>query len=92
MTFAEFKKLIKKYNLANKDASDKEIEYVYRTWPVKTFCTDINSKYLTYTRDNDLHLYSMTKDEFIKLLIMNMELLKYYKCEQKIIKMNEDFL
>ena len=92
MTFAEFKKIIKKYNLANKDASDKEIEYVYRTWPVKTFCTDINSKYLTYTRDNDIHLYSMTKDEFIKLLIMNMELLKYYKCEQKIIKMNEDFL
>ena len=92
MTSDEFKKLIKKYNLANKDASDKEIEYVYRTWPVKTFCTDINSKYLTYTRDNDIHLYSMTKDEFIKLLIMNMELLKYYKCEQKIIKMNEDFL
>lgn len=92
MTSDEFKKLIKKYNLANKDASDKEIEYVYRRRPVKTFCTDINSKYLTYTRDNDIHLYSMTKDEFIKLLIMNMELLKYYKCEQKIIKMNEDFL
>ena len=92
MTFAEFKKLIKKYNLANKDASDKEIEYVYRTWPVKTFCSDIKTKHLTFIRDNDLHLYSMTKDEFIKLLIMNMELLKYYKCEQKIIKMNEDFL
>lgn len=92
MTSAEFKKLIKKYNLANKNASDKEIEYVYRTWPVKTFCTDINFKHLTYTRDNDLHLYSMTKDEFMELLYMNMELLKYYKCEQKIIKMNEDFI
>lgn len=92
MTSAEFKKLIKKYNLANKDASDKEIEYVYRTWPVKTFCTDINSKHLTYTRDNDLHLYSMTKDEFMELLNMNLELFKYYKCEQKIIKINEDFI
>lgn len=92
MTYAEFKKIIKKYNLANKDASDKKIEYVYRTWSVKTFCTDINFKHLTYTRDNDLHLYSMTKDEFINLLNMNMELLKYYKCEQKIIKMNEDFI
>lgn len=92
MTFAEFKKIIKKYNLVNKYASDKEIEYVYRTWSVKTFCSDINSKHLDYTRDNDIHLYSMTKDEFIKLLIMNMELLKYYKCEQKIIKMNEDFI
>lgn len=92
MTSAEFKKLIKKYNLANKDASDKEIEYVYRTWSVKTFCTDINSKHLTFIRDNDLHLYSMTQDEFIELLNMNMELLKYYKCEQKIIKMNEDFI
>lgn len=92
MTSAEFKRILKKYNLANKDASDKEIEYVYRTWSVKTFCSDINSKYLTYTRDNNIHLYSMTKDEFIKLLIMNMELLKYYKCEQKIIKMNEDFI
>ena len=92
MTFAEFKKIIKKFNLANKDDSDKEIEYVYRTWSVKTFCTDINSKHLTFIRDNDLHLYSMTKDEFIELLNMNMELLKYYKCEQKIIKMNEDFI
>lgn len=92
MTSAEFKKLIKKYNLANKDASDKEIEYVYRTWQVKTFCSDIKTKHLTFTRDNDIHLYSMTKDEFIKLLIMNMDLLKYYKCEQKIIKMNEDFI
>jgi hypothetical protein len=92
VTSAEFKKIIKKFNLANKDASDKEIEYVYRTWSVKTFCTDINSKHLTFTRDNDLHLYSMTQDEFINLLNMNMELLKYYKCEQKIIKMNEDFI
>lgn len=92
MTFAEFKRILKKYNLANKDASDKEIEYVYRTWSVKTFCTDINSKHLTYTRDNDLYLYSMTKDEFMELLNMNLELLKYYKCEQKIIKMNEDFI
>ena len=92
MTSAEFKKIIKKYNLANKDASDKEIEYVYRTWSVKTFSTDINSKHLGYTRDNDLHLYSMTKDEFMELLNMNLELLKYYKCEQKIIKMNEDFI
>ena len=92
MTSAEFKRILKKYNLANKDASDKEIEYVYRTWPVKTFCSDIKTKHLTFTRDNDLHLYSMTKDEFIKLLNMNMELLKYYKCEQKIIKMNEDFI
>jgi hypothetical protein len=92
VTSAEFKRILKKYNLANKDASDKEIEYVYRTWSVKTFCTDINSKHLTFTRDNDLHLYSMTQDEFINLLNMNMELLKYYKCEQKIIKMNEDFI
>ena len=92
MTSAEFKRILKKYNLANKDASDKEIEYVYRTWSVKTFCTDINSKHLTFTRDNDLHLYSMTQDEFINLLNMNMELLKYYKCEEKIIKMNEDFI
>lgn len=84
MTSAKFKRILKKYNLANKDASDKEIEYVYRTWPVKTFCTDINSKHLTFTRDNDLHLYSMTQDEFINLLNMNMELLKYYKCEQKL--------
>lgn len=92
MTFAEYKRILKKFNLANKDASDKEIEYVYRTWSVKTFCTDINSKHLTFIRDNDLHLYSMTQDEFINLLNMNMELLKYYKCEQKIIKMNEDFI
>lgn len=92
MTSAEFKRILKKYNLANKDALDKELDYVYRTWSVKTFCTDINSKHLTFTRDNDLHLYSMTQDEFINLLNMNMELLKYYKCEQKIIKMNEDFI
>lgn len=92
MTFAEFKRILKKYNLANKDASDKEIEYVYRTVSVKTFCTDINSKHLTFIRDNDLHLYSMTHDEFMELLNMNLELLKYYKCEQKIIKMNEDFI
>lgn len=92
MTFAEYKRILKKFNLANKDASDKEIEYVYRTWSVKTFCSDINSKHLTFIRDNDLHLYSMTQDEFIELLNMNMELLKYYKCEQKIIKMNEDFI
>lgn len=92
MTFAEFKKIIKKYNLVNKYASDKEIEYVYCTWSVKTYCSNIKTKHLTFTRDNDLHLYSMTKDEFINLLNMNMELLKYYKCEQKIIKMNEDFI
>lgn len=92
MTSAEFKRILKKYNLANKDASDKEIEYVYRKLSVKTFCTDINYKHLTFTRDNDLHLYSMTKDEFMELLNMNLELLKYYKCEQKIIKMNEDFI
>lgn len=92
MTSAEFKKLVKKYNLANKDASDKEIEYVYRTWSVKTFYTDIKTKHLSFTRDNDIHLYSMTKDEFMELLNMNLELLKYYKCEQKIIKMNEDFI
>lgn len=92
MTSAEFKRILKKNNLANKDAFDKEIEYIYRTWSVKTFCTDINSKHLTFTRDNDLHLYSMTQDEFMELLNMNLELLKYYKCEQKIIKMNEDFI
>lgn len=92
MTSAEFKKLVKKYNLANKDASDKELEYVYRTWSVKTFYTDIKTKHLSFTRDNDIHLYSMTKDEFMELLNMNMELLKYYKCEQKLIKMNEDFI
>ena len=92
MTSDEFKKILKKFNLANKDASDKELEYVYNTWSVKTFCSDINSKHLDYTRDNDIHLYSITKDEFMELLNMNMELLKYYKCEQKIIKMNEDFI
>lgn len=92
MTSAEFKKIVKKFKLANTNASDKELEYVYRTWSVKTFCTDINSKHLTFIRDNDLHLYSMTQDEFIELLNMNMELLKYYKCEQKLIKMNEDFI
>lgn len=92
MTSAEFKKIVKKFNLANRDASDKELEYVYRTWSVKTFCTDINSKHLSFTRDNDLHLYSMSKNEFIELLNMNMELLKHYKCEQKLIKMNEDFI
>ena len=92
MTSEEFKKIIRKFNLANKDASDKELEYVYRTWSVKTFCTDINSKHLTFTRDNDLHLYSMTKNEFMELLNMNMELLKYYKYEQKLVKMNEDFI
>lgn len=92
MTFAELKKIIKKYNLVNKNVSDKELEYVYCTWSVKTFCSNINSKHLDYTRDNDIHLYSMTKDEFMELLNMNVELLKYYKCEQKIIKMNEDFI
>lgn len=92
MTFAEFKKIAKNFNLVNKEASDKELEYVYRTWSVKTFCTDICSKHLTFTRDNALRLYSMTKDEFIELLNMNMGLLKYYKCEQKMIKMNEDFI
>lgn len=92
MTSTEFKRILKKYNLVNKNASDKEIEYVYRTWSVKTFCTDIKTKHLTFTRDNDIHLYSMTKDEFMKLLNMNVELLKYYKCEQKIIKINEDFI
>lgn len=92
VTFAEFKKIIKKYNLVNKYASDKELEYVYRIWPVKIYCSNIKTKHLTFTRDNDLHLYSMTKDEFMKLFNMNVELLKYYKCEQKIIKMNEDFI
>lgn len=92
MTSAEFKKIVRKLHLANNDATDKELEYVYRTWSVKTFYTDINSKHLSFTRDNDLHLYSMTTDEFMELLNMNMELLKYYKCEQKMIKMNEDFL
>ena len=92
VTFAEFKKIIKKYNLVNKYASDKEIEYVYCTWSVKTYCSNIKTKHLTFIRDNDLHLYSMTKDEFMKLFNMNVELLKYYKCEQKIIKMNEDFI
>ena len=92
MTSAEFKKILKKYNLVIKDASDKEIEYVYRTWSVKTFCTDINSKHLTFTRDTAIHLYSMTKDEFMELMNMNLKLIKYYKCEQKIIKMNEDFI
>ncbi len=92
MTSAEFKKIVKEYNLADKNPSDNELEYVYRTWSVKTFCTDINSKHLTFTRDNDLYLYSMKKDEFMELLNMNLELLKYYKCGQKIIKMNEDFI
>lgn len=92
MTSTEFKRILKKYNLVNKNASDNEIEYVYRTWSVKTFCSDIKTKHLTFTRDNDLHLYSMTKDEFMELLNMNVELLKYYKCEQKIIKINEDFI
>ena len=59
---------------------------------LKLFCSDIKTKHLTFTRDNDLHLYSMTKDEFMELFNMNVELLKYYKCEQKIIKMNEDFI
>lgn len=92
MTFAEFKKINKNFNLCVPGTTDKELQYVYRTWSVKTFCTDINSKHLTFTRDNDIHLYSMTKDEFMELLNMNMVLLKYYKCEQKLIKMNEDFI
>ena len=92
MTSAEFKKIVRKLNLANRDATDKELEYVYRTWSVKTFCSVIDSKHLTFTRDNDLHLYSMTSDEFMELLNMNIELLKHYKCEQKLIKMNEDFI
>jgi len=92
VTSAEFKKIVRKLNLANRDATDKELEYVFRTWSVKTFCTVINSKHLTFTRDNYLHLYSMTTDEFMELLNMNMELLKHYKCEQKLIKMNEDFI
>ncbi len=33
----------------------KELEYVYRTRSVKTFFTDIKSKDLTFTRDNDLN-------------------------------------
>ena len=92
MTSTEFKNIVRKLDLANRDATDKELEYVYRTWSVKTFCTVINSKHLTFTRDNDLHLYSMATDEFMELLNMNMELLKHYKCEQKLIKMNEDFI
>lgn len=92
MTSTEFKKIVKEYNLADKNPTDNELEYVYRTWSIKTFYTDIKTKHLNYTRDNDLHLYSMTKDEFVDLLNMNIELLKYYKCEQKLVKMNEDFI
>ena len=92
MTSTEFKNIVKKFNLADPKSSDQELEYVYRTWSVKTFCTVINSKHLTFTRDNDLHLYSMATDEFMELLNMNIELLKFYKCEQKLIKMNEDFI
>lgn len=92
MTSAEFKKIMKKLNLARPNTTDAEYEYVYRTWAVKTFYTEIKTKHLNFTRDNDLYLYSMTKDEFIELLNMNMELLKYYKCEQKLAKMNEDFI
>lgn len=92
MTSAEFKKIVKEYSLADKNPKDDELEYVYRTWSIKTFYTDIKTKHLSFTRDNDLHLYSMTKDEFVELLNMNIELLKYYKCEQKLVKMNEDFI
>lgn len=92
MTSAEFKKLIKEFNLARPNTSDAEIEYVYRTWSVKTFYTDIKTKHLDYTRDNDLHLYSMKVDEFRELLKMNMELVKMYKVEKKLEKMNEDFI
>ena len=92
MTSAEFKRLIKEFNLARPDTSDAELEYVYRTWAVKTFYTNINTKHLNFTRDNDLHLYSMTPNEFRELLNMNMELLKLYKVEQKLEKMNEDFI
>lgn len=92
MTSDEFKKIVRKLNLADPKSSDQELEYVYKTWSVKTFCTVINSKHLTFTRDNDLHLYSMATDEFMELLNMNIELLKHYKCEQKLIKMNEDFI
>lgn len=28
---------------------------------LKLFCSDIKTKHLTFTRDNDIHLYSMTK-------------------------------
>lgn len=92
MTSAEFKKLIKEFNLAHPNTSDAELEYVYRTWSVKTFYTDIKTKHLDYTRDNELHLYSMTQNEFRELLLMNMELVKLYKADQKLIKMNEDFI
>ena len=92
MTSTEFKNIVKKFNLADPKSSDQELEYVYKTWSVKTFCTVINSKHLTFTRDNDLHLYSMATDEFMELLNMNIELLKHYKCEQKLIKMNDDFI
>ena len=92
MTSAEFKKLIKEFNLARPNTSDAELEYVYRTWEVKAFYTDIKTKHLDYTRDNGLHLYSMGVDEFKELLTMNMELVKMYKVEKKLAKMNEDFI
>lgn len=92
MTFAEFKRLIKEFNLARPNTSDAELKYVFRTWELKTFYTDINTKHLNFTRDNGLHLYSMGVDEFRELLLMNMELVKMYKVEQKLEKMNEDFI
>ena len=93
MTFAEFKKIVIEYKLTKSDANDSDLLSVYNDWILKTWCTDIQTKHITFVRENEmLTLPNMSIDEFKSLLHLNMELLKVYKEEQKLIKMQEDFI
>ena len=94
MTFNEFKKNAFKLGwIWTSNPPDDDMKVLYASWIVKTWCSRIDTKDLTWTRENKfLNFSDLSVQDVEDIHKINEVLFKEYKIQQKVKAIREDFL
>ena len=94
MTFIEFKTCAVKYRWVNETICPDDSMYeLYTSWIFKTWCSSIQTKNITYTKENKfLTPKKCSVNEVIELQKINEQLCKSYKTQIKLNQLKEDFI
>lgn len=94
MTFEEFKDNAYKLGwIWSSNPQEDAMRTLYYTWIIKTWCSEIKTKKIVWTRENEfLNLRELNVEDIEAIHKMNEILFKYQKAQQKEIALREDFI
>ena len=94
MTFKEFKKNAFKMGwIWTSNPPDDDMQVLYASWTIKTWCSNLETKDIIWTRENSfLNFRDLSIKEIDDIHKMNEVLFREYKVQNKIKNMREDFI